>query len=249
MKKSVHTFVLSFLLLIALSLTSIIPADAATYRETLLPSTDNTELLYGPPQPQQIPTLASRGSAELEVKATEQIKEVLKVVPETLSYHVRAGDSLYDLAARFNITMNELSRLNNISEPHLLRIGQKLQIPNRDRKEIETGYTIKQVLSSDLTAYTAGPESTGKSPGHPAYGITASGKRVKDYHTIATDPSVIPLGTKVYIEGIGIRVAEDTGGAIIGSRIDVYMNNLSDAINFGYKRSVKVYILEDAKSS
>jgi len=62
------------------------------------------------------------------------------------------------------------------------------------------------------TAYTAGPESTGKYPGHPAYGITKSGQPVVEGRTIAVDPTVIPLGTWVYIEHIGLRRAEDTGG-------------------------------------
>src|SRR5690606_5056518 len=84
-----------------------------------------------------------------------------------------------------------------------------------------------------LTAYTAGPESTGKNPGHPAYGITASGAHVQSGVTIAADPRVIPMGSKVYIENVGTRVVQDTGGAIKGNRIDVYIPNLSQARQFG----------------
>ena len=91
------------------------------------------------------------------------------------------------------------------------------------------------------TAYTAGPESTGKSPGMPGYGITATGMRVKP-GVIAVDPRVIPLGTYVYVRGYGYSIAADTGGAIKGNRIDVYMKTLREAYQWG-RRTVNVYIL------
>ena len=50
----------------------------------------------------------------------------------------------------------------------------------------------------EITYYTAGPESTGKTPDHPAYGITRSGTVVEEGRTIATDWDVLPPGTKVY---------------------------------------------------
>jgi len=58
------------------------------------------------------------------------------------------------------------------------------------------------------------------------------------------DPDVIPLGTKVYIEGMGIFVAEDTGGAIKGNRIDIFMETHEEAFHFGIK-NLKVYIIEE----
>jgi len=77
-------------------------------------------------------------------------------------------------------------------------------------------------------------------------GITATGTkpvRVEGgWSTIAVDPRVIPLGTKVYIENYGYAVAEDTGGAIKGNKIDVYMNSRSAALSWG-RRTVTIYIL------
>lgn len=224
--------------------TMMISPVAAGYEPPVLAVATDKEgqtLVYGPPIP-KLPPLASRSGSKM-------LKDVLTLTPKTLAYTVKQGDSLFEIAQVFGTSTKELTSLNGIQNPNLLSVGQELQVPNVANEEIATDFTIKQVLNADLTAYTAGPESTGKAPGHPAYGITASGKYVKDQHTIATDPSVIPLGTKVYIEGIGIRTAEDTGGAIIGNRIDVYMSDLSAAIQFGVKRNIKVYILEDTKAA
>jgi 3D (Asp-Asp-Asp) domain-containing protein len=59
---------------------------------------------------------------------------------------------------------------------------------------------------------------------------------------IAVDPNVIPLGKKVWVEGYGIAIAGDTGGAIQGNRIDILMPTSQDALNFG-RKTVKVVIL------
>lgn len=106
---------------------------------------------------------------------------------------------------------------------------------------------VRHRLSCTLTAYTSGYESTGKKPGDPGYGITASGTVATVGRTIAVDPQVISIGSKVYIEGLGIRYAEDTGAAVKGKHIDVYLGDgraLQKAIEFGVKRNVPVYILE-----
>lgn len=120
-------------------------------------------------------------------------------------------------------------------------------------KEYETVASRGGVRSSDeldmvATAYDLSYESTGKNPGDPYYGITASGTKAQP-GTVAVDPSVIPLGTKLYIASsdgspdYGYATALDTGGAIKGKRIDLFMESGTDANNFGI-RQVKVYILE-----
>lgn len=77
--------------------------------------------------------------------------------------------------------------------------------------------------------------------GDYANGITASGTTATEGRTIAVDKNKIPLGTKVYIEGFGWFVAEDTGGAIKGNRIDVFMSSHQAALNAGVKYA-DVYI-------
>ena len=60
---------------------------------------------------------------------------------------------------------------------------------------------------------------------------------------VAVDPSVIPLGTRMYIVGYGYATAADTGGVIKGNKIDVFKDTRQEAINWG-RRTVRVYILD-----
>lgn len=89
------------------------------------------------------------------------------------------------------------------------------------------GNTYSRKLVVKAYSYTGG--------GRTAMGTPA---RVGE---IAVDPSVIPLGSNVYIEGVGPRRAEDTGGNIKGNTIDIYMNTQSECIRWGV-RYVTVYI-------
>jgi 3D (Asp-Asp-Asp) domain-containing protein len=163
------------------------------------------------------------------------------------TYKVSRGDTLFKIAKSFEIAVDDLVAANSMSNPNQLTIGQSLTIPliavasasSEGQPKI-----IKKVINTTLTAYTAGFESTGKKASHPTYGITYSGIKAKEGRTIAVDPAVIPLGSTVFIEGIGIRKAEDIGSAIRGSRIDVFMNDLGQAQEFGVKKNVKVYVLD-----
>ena len=98
-----------------------------------------------------------------------------------------------------------------------------------------------QSFNAEITAYTAGYESCGKLPNNPAYGITANGNKVRK-GIIAADINVLPFGTKVYIEDLGIFIVDDTGSDIKGNRIDVYMDNLDDAVKFG-RQNRKLIVL------
>jgi len=123
-------------------------------------------------------------------------------------------------------------------------------IGTRGGKVTEKGddFSYSKVLTCNATAYDLSFQSCGKYPGHPAYGITASGTHAQ-YGTVAVDPKVIPLGTRMYIESAdgsfvyGYCVAEDTGGAIKGNKVDLFFNTNSECMQFG-RRSVNVYILD-----
>lgn len=101
--------------------------------------------------------------------------------------------------------------------------------------------SLKSLGEFTLTAYTIEYPSTGKRPDAPDFGITFSGSRASLKRTVAVDPKVIPIGTPVYIEGIGWRLAEDIGGAVKGKHIDVLLATEASATQFGVKHHVAVY--------
>ena len=98
-------------------------------------------------------------------------------------------------------------------------------------------YTITAYCSCRICCGIYSPEVTG------AVSHTATGTIPTEGRTIAVDPSVIPYGTQVYIDGYGVYVAEDCGGAIKGNRIDMYFESHQAACQFGVQR-LYVTILE-----
>ena len=109
-------------------------------------------------------------------------------------------------------------------------------VPNVSRGGAKVLY--QKTMRVKATAYT--PYETGG-------WITKSGstarRNINAVSTIAVDPRVIPLGTRVYVEGYGYAVAEDTGGAIKGNIIDVFFTSNSEMSNWG-SRWVNIYILK-----
>ncbi|MCB2293099.1 ubiquitin-like domain-containing protein [Clostridium algoriphilum] len=105
-------------------------------------------------------------------------------------------------------------------------------------------YTKKMKVRA--TAYTADLNCTGKGPNDPGLGITSTGNKAKrnpgGYSTIAVDPSVIPLGTKLWVEGYGYAIADDIGGAIKGNVIDLYYDSSEESYDWG-SRNVNIYLM------
>lgn len=91
----------------------------------------------------------------------------------------------------------------------------------------------KKTFTMEATAYSGhNTTAMGPRPVREPNGIS----------TVAVDSSVIPLGSKVYVEGYGVAIASDTGGAIKGNKIDLFMNSESECLQFG-RRPVTVTIL------
>ncbi|HLQ97579.1 MAG TPA: ubiquitin-like domain-containing protein [Candidatus Dormibacteraeota bacterium] len=104
--------------------------------------------------------------------------------------------------------------------------------------ETKSAESSEEVMYMNATAYSANCNGCS--------GVTATGINLNDnpdLKVVAVDPDVIPLGTKVWVEGYGNAVAGDTGGSIKGNRIDVHVPTRSDASQYGWKK-VKVKILE-----
>lgn len=100
------------------------------------------------------------------------------------------------------------------------------------------GLAGRKTLRMVSTAYDPGPLSCGKyASGYTAIGMKAT------RGVVAVDPRVIPLGTRVYVEGYGPAIAADTGGAIKGHKIDVCFPTRREALQWG-RRTVTVIVLE-----
>lgn len=125
---------------------------------------------------------------------------------------------------------------------------QQTVLSEEDRTSLATSQDWSQYPTHTVTAtgYTAGEESTGKTPEHPAYGITYSGVKVKRdlYSTIAADTSVFPIGSVLFIPEYGFGVVADTGSAITGKRIDLYYDTVNDVYNEWGKKTLDVYLIE-----
>ncbi len=109
--------------------------------------------------------------------------------------------------------------------------------PVESAPAVEAAAPSGKEITVEATAYTATCEGCS--------GITATGINLLEnpnQKVISVDPTVIPLGSKVYVEGYGEAIAGDTGGAIKGNKIDVFIPSKQDAINFGRKQ-LKVTIL------
>lgn len=112
--------------------------------------------------------------------------------------------------------------------------------------------TVRNEVVSITKALSVEVVATGYSLGFPYDSVTKVGKAVIDqgflkigdvsFFTIATDPTIIPLGSIVYIEGLGIGYATDTGRLIKGWKIDICFNSLKDAVDWG-NRKVQVTLL------
>lgn len=106
----------------------------------------------------------------------------------------------------------------------------------------------KKAYIMKATAYDLSYASCGKTPDNPNYGITYTGTRASA-GTVAVDPKVIKLGSKLYIESLdgsedyGFARAEDIGSAVKGNKIDLFIEDHKNAMAFGVKK-VKVYVID-----
>lgn len=179
----------------------------------------------------------------------------LKVEEALETYVVVSGDTLSSIAKKHNMTIKQLMTSNQLTSD-LIIPGDKLVLEgsnviqpkvsaatttsatsNAPTSEAKATASVEKELTMTSTAYTA--SCVGCS------GITATGINLKanpNQKVISVDPNVIPLGSRVWVEGYGEAIAGDTGGSIKGNKIDIFIPSKQAAINWGHK-TVKVKIL------
>ena len=113
-------------------------------------------------------------------------------------------------------------RINKLKE-------KQVQIEKKFQKEISRSMSRDSyTLTCKLTAYSGGQ-------------LTKIGTNAR-VGVVAVDPNVIPLRSKIHIEGLGYFIAEDTGGDIKGNWVDIFMNSRSEALDFGVKKDKEVTV-------
>jgi 3D (Asp-Asp-Asp) domain-containing protein len=110
-------------------------------------------------------------------------------------------------------------------KPEVILNGQRSQVKIASREPAGVSRTL--VMEASAYTHTGNRTAVGVYP---------------EYGTIAVDPKVIPLGTRLWVEGYGYGIAADTGSAIKGNKIDVFMDSRRECLHWG-RRKVKVHIL------
>ena len=133
------------------------------------------------------------------------------------------------------IKVEEVKEVKKEEEPKIIEEPVK----EETTKEVEQ---VKETSESSEVS-NLGTHMVVESTSYCQGSVTATGTQAR-WGVIAVDPNVIPFGTKVYIPQFDkVFIAEDTGGAIKGNKIDIFMENSDDAINWG-RRNIDIYILK-----
>jgi N-acetylmuramoyl-L-alanine amidase len=203
-------------------------------------------------------TVSSSPSAPVQEKTNET--QASPAPSNSKSYKVQPGDTMWSVAQRHGISISQLKQWNNLSS-NTIYINQVLQVGGQATAQAKPSTPATTAPSTPSTSTPApapaqesksvSKEITVEATAYTAYcagcsGITATGIDLRsnpNRKVIAVDPRVIPLGSRVYVEGYGEAIAGDTGGAIKGTRVDLFMASQSSALNWG-RKTVKLQILD-----
>ena len=170
-------------------------------------------------------------------------KDYLKEIDDAQKNFATVQNELDECEKDLKKTQNELEQIHEdykLEQEKVDQLTEDLEFVNKELADAnntiddlkDDEYKLVYMGSFKLTHYCT--EKRKHICGTGA-GITATGTKVTAGRTIAVDPSVIPYGTKVYIEGYGWRTAEDCGGSVGGKHIDVAVSSHSTALSMGTK--------------
>ncbi|MGM1643748.1 cell wall-binding protein EntB [Bacillus cereus group sp. BceL197] len=169
---------------------------------------------------------------EVKVKEEEKVQEIAKAKEEEKAQEIAK--------AKEEEKTREIAKAKEEEKAReIAKAKEEERAKEASKNNIQSA---KRELTVVATAYTADPSENGTYGGRV---LTAMGHDLTanpNMRIIAVDPKVIPLGSKVWVEGYGEAIAGDTGSAIKGNRIDVLMGSKSKAMNWG-RQTVKVKIL------
>lgn len=160
------------------------------------------------------------------------------------TYTVKSGDTLYKISKMHKVSVNSLISWNKLKST-TIKPKQKLKVTGKAVKTASKAKTPSRSTSGSVVREFTVSASAYTASCAGCSGITRTGLNLKKnpgLKVIAVDPRVIKLGTKVYVEGYGYAVAGDTGGAIKGNKIDVFIPTKSAALQWG-RKNVKIKIL------
>lgn len=142
--------------------------------------------------------------------------------------------------------INSLQKQNNALESELLNTQDQLLQLSKDQKRLSEAvlYWLEawQVDMFEASAYSPLDDQNGLNSWDDGSVMASGAKTIDNIDiAIAVDPTVIPLGSRVWIQGVGWRTALDTGGAIKGKKIDICMWSFEDAVQYAKKDVFVVY--------
>jgi 3D (Asp-Asp-Asp) domain-containing protein len=193
-------------------------------------------------------------------------------VADAASLHTaKEGDTFFLLAQRYGVSVDELTKENPDIVASNIYAGLEIKVPGEnkvkatsdskpqilsdaapagDGQQVEAWgktFNYSKIVDVKATAYSAAGDENGK------WGAVDYFGNPLKLGTIAVDPSVIPLGTKVLVTGYShpglpdqsfVAMARDKGSAITGKRIDIFIPGSKNFVNdFGFQ-NVKLYVIK-----
>ncbi|MDT3494052.1 cell wall-binding protein EntC [Bacillus toyonensis] len=186
----------------------------------------------------------AEAKAQEAAKAREEAKAQADAEAQAEAKAQAAAKAREEAKAQADAEAREAAKAQEAAKAREAAKAQKPATQQPVAKETETSTpSSSRELRVVATAYTADPLENGYKAGDQVksalgHNLTAN----PNMKLIAVDPSVIPLGSKVWVEGYGVAIAGDTGGAIKGNKIDVLMPDKGTSSNWG-RKTVTVKIL------